>query len=315
MEFRNLANTDHSISSIGMGTWQLAGMMGTVDRKQATGLIRKAIDRGITFVDCAESYGDSEKLVGEALSDGYRDKCFLATKVSTDFSAAGVEKAFKKSLNGLKTDWIDLYQIHSYDPETPVEETLRRMASFQEKGYIRYCGVSNFTVEQLRQARHVLPVVSNQINYNALNRSPEKQMLRYCNREKISVISHSSLAKGLLCGKYEPDHVFASNDERSGFPGYSGKLFADYLAMVEELQKVAAEYNLNIIQAVINWLLAREELTSVLVGPKSIAQLEESTRAAGALTVRSRAVLREQMDKVLDTHDLPPLCPFPNQLV
>ena len=119
--------------------------------------------------------------------------------------------------------------------------------------------VSNFTVEQLQQANKVLPIVSNQINYSALNRSPDQRMIDYCFRKRISVISHSSLAKGILCGKYKTDHAFAPDDERSTFPGYSGELFAKYLAIVAELKKAAEDERLNLVQAAIIWLLAREE--------------------------------------------------------
>jgi aryl-alcohol dehydrogenase-like predicted oxidoreductase len=315
MEYRQLGSTGERISAIGLGTWQLAGMMGAVDRSQSTALIREAIDRGITFIDCAEKYGDSEKLLGDALAGGYRKRCFLATKVSMDFSAGGVERALENSLKALKTDWIDLYQIHRYDPATPVEETLGAMARLKERGYIRFCGVSNFNREQLERSRRAFPVVADQINYNALNRSPEKELLAYCRREQISVITHSSLAKGILCGKYRSDHTFSSDDERSQFPGYSGRLFADYLSVVEELKKVTGEQGLGMVQAAIIWLLALEEVTSVLIGPKSLSQLEESRGMVEGLTRRGMIELRDRMNRVLDTRDLPPLCPFSNQLV
>jgi aryl-alcohol dehydrogenase-like predicted oxidoreductase len=158
-------------------------------------------------------------------------------------------------------------------------------------------------------------VVSDQINYNALNRSPEKQLLNYCRTEKVAVVTHSSLAKGLLCGRYGTDHTFASDDERSGFTGYSGKLFARYLAAVEELKVVAQEHNLSIVQAAIIWLLARVEVTSVLIGPKSISQLEESVEIGEKIARTETAALRERMNRILDAHDLPALCPFPDQLV
>jgi aryl-alcohol dehydrogenase-like predicted oxidoreductase len=315
MESRKLGDTGESISRIGLGTWQLAGMMGAVDRSQSSALIRRAIDSGITFIDCAEMYGDSEQLLGRALADGYRDRCFLATKVSRDFSAGGVRRAVENSLKALQTDRIDLYQIHRYDPSTPVEETLEAMAELQKRGLIRHCGVSNFNSGQLQRAKQSLPVVSDQINYNALNRSAEKQLLDYCRRENVAVIVHSSLAKGLLCGKYTPDHTFAPDDERSGFPGYSGELFARYLGVVEELEKAARDCGLDIVKAAIVWLLAREEVTSVLVGPKSIAQLEESAGADLILTERRMREVRESMNAVLEARSLPALCPFPDQLV
>jgi myo-inositol catabolism protein IolS len=315
MEFRKLGTTKERIPLIGLGTWQLAGMMGAMDRTMSTALVRKAIDSGITFIDTAEMYGDSEQQLGKALSDGYRAKAFLATKVSTDFTANGVKKALENSLKALRTDWIDLYQIHRYDPGVPVEETLQAMASLQEAGSIRYLGVSNFTVEQLREAQAVVPIVSNQINYNALNRSPERRILDYCRQQRISVLSHSSLAKGILSGKYGPDHQFASNDERSGFQGYSGELFAKYLAVTEDLRAAAEKEGFSLAQAAIIWLLAQETVTSVLVGPKSISQLEESEGAVERMAPADRATLRERMNTILDSHNLPPLCPFPDQLV
>ncbi|MBN2551677.1 MAG: aldo/keto reductase [Spirochaetales bacterium] len=315
MEYRQLGGTEEKISAIGLGTWQLAGMMGAVDRSESTALIRGAIDGGVTFIDTAELYGDSEQQVGKALSGGYRDRVFLATKVSKDFTAAGVKKALANSLKALGTDRIDLYQVHRYDPLVPVEETLRAMASLQEQGLIRYCGVSNFTVEQLQRARRVAPIVSNQINYNALNRSAEKRMIDYCRRERIAVISHSSLAKGILSGKYAPDHEFAADDERSTFPGYSGDLFRRVLAVTGRLEQAAEAEGISPAQAAIIWLLAREEVASVLVGPKTESQLDESIEALAALQPAGRSALRHKMNTILDSSDLPPLCPFPDQLV
>jgi myo-inositol catabolism protein IolS len=315
MEFRKLGRTEERVPVIGLGTWQLAGMMGAVDRSSATPLIRKAIDSGLTFIDTAEMYGDSEKQLGKALSGGYRDRVFLATKVSRDFTAEGVKRALENSLKDLRTDRIDLYQVHRYDPDVPIEETLQAVAGLHESGLIRYCGVSNFSVGQLQRAQSVCPIVSNQINYNALNRSPERRMIDYCRGQGISVIAHSSLAKGILSGKYSPDHHFASDDERSAFPGYSGKLFKEYLALTGELRAAAEKEGLSLAQAAILWLLAREGVTSVLVGPKNAAQLEESAGALEALRSAQRIALRERMNEILDSHGLPVLCPFPSQLV
>jgi aryl-alcohol dehydrogenase-like predicted oxidoreductase len=315
MEYRQLGATGEQISSIGLGTWQLAGMMGHMDRGKSTALVRTAIDSGITFIDTAEMYGDSEQQLGKALGQGYRNRVFLASKVSADFTAAGVKNALGNSLKALRTDWIDLYQIHRFDPRVPVEETLQAIAALREAGQIRYCGVSNFTVDQLQRARRVLPVVSNQINYNALNRSPERHMIDYCRKERIAVISHSSLAKGILSGKYTPDHQFASNDERSTFPGYSGELFRRYVAVADELRQEAESQGITASQAAILWLLAREEVTSVLVGPKNISQLQDSAEAVEVLAPDDRTALRERMNTILDSRDLPFLCPSPNQLV
>lgn len=315
MEYRALGATDENIAVLGFGAWPLAGMMGFVDRSQATSLIREAIDSGVTFIDTAEGYGDSEELLGNALGDGYREKCFLATKVSQDFTQEGVKKAVQNSLKALRTDRIDLYQVHRYDPGVALEETLGAISRLKEAGFIRYVGVSNFTVEQLGRAKKILTVVSNQINYNSLNRSPKQHMLPYCRQEKIAVLAHSSLAKGLLGGRYQPTHTFASDDERSSFPGYSGELFAEYLAVVEELKGVAEEEGLSIAQAALAWLLAQEGVTSVLIGPKNRSQLEESAHVIEATGSQRRIELRKRMNDILERYELPPLCPFPDQLV
>jgi aryl-alcohol dehydrogenase-like predicted oxidoreductase len=315
METRKLDGTDEDISVLGLGTWPLAGQMGAVDRSGATRLIRSAVDRGVTLVDTAEAYGDTESILGEALREGYREKVFLATKVSRDFSREGVRRAAETSLRALNTDRIDLYQLHRYEEAVPLEESLEELIRLNREGHIRYIGVSNFNKEQLRRALKAAPVVSNQINYNALNRAPEEEHLDYCRERGVSVIGHSSLAKGLLTGKYKPGHRFAPDDERSDFPGYYGDALAHYLAAVESVAEVARGRGLTPTQAAISWVLAREEVASVLVGPKNEKQLAESIEAAGALSPAERGELRKDLDGVLHRHNLPPLCPFPDQLV
>jgi len=315
MEFRKLGNTEEKISVFGFGTWPLAGMMGEVDTASRVGLIREAIDRGLTFIDTAQMYGNTEELLGEALADGYREKCFLATKVSSDFSAEGVKRAVEHSLKSMKTDRIDLYQLHFYDPDVPLSETLGAIERYREQGIIRLVGVSNFTVSRLQEALSIMDVVSNQINFNTLNRSPEKKMTAFCKKENISVLAHSSLAKGLLSGTYRPGHRFPPDDERSGFPGYSGDLLSRYLAVVDELKDLAGDSGLTVGQAALVWLLTKDAVSTVLVGPKNGSQLAEVADTLDLLEPEGRQRLRREMDGVLDRHDLPHLCPFPNQLV
>jgi myo-inositol catabolism protein IolS len=315
MEHRTLGPTGESISALGFGTWPLAGMMGSVDRSQAVSLIRRAIDSGVTFIDTAEAYGDTEEILGEALADGYRQRCFLATKVSHDFSPAGVRRAAERSLLHMKTDVIDLYQLHNYDPSVPVEETLRAVQELQDSGSVRHLGVSNFSTAQLGEATETARVVSNQINYNALNRAAERDLLPAAFDANVAILVHSSLAKGLLSGKYAPGHTFESNDERSTFPGYSGEPLRRYLTVVEELKQAAAAFKLSMPQASLAWLLARPEVTNVLVGPKSAAQLDEALIAFEKTSPEDRVELRNRMDQVLDSHDIEALCPFPDQSV
>jgi aryl-alcohol dehydrogenase-like predicted oxidoreductase len=289
--------------------------MGHVDRSQAVSLIRRAIDAGVTFIDTAEQYGDTERILGEALSEGYRDRCFLATKVSKDFTATGVRRAVERSLRDMRVETIDLYQLHRFDNSVPLEETLGAVRELQLSGAVRHIGVSNFSAIQLVRATETAPVVANQINYSALNRNPERGLLQAACEANVGVLVHSALAKGILTGKYAPGHVFASNDERSSFPGYSGESLRGYLTVVKELQAIAADYGLTMTQGALGWVLAREEVTSVLIGPKTIDQFEESTSVLCRTSADNRNELRRRMDEVLERHALAPLCPMKHQLV
>ncbi len=315
MEHRTLGPTGESVSALGFGTWPLAGMMGSVDRRNAVDLIRRAIDAGVTFIDTAEAYGDTEEILGEALQEGYRDRCFLATKVSHDFTPSGVRNAAERSLLNMKTEVIDLYQLHRWESSVPLDETLRAVQELQDSGIVRHVGVSNFNTDRLAAATDIAAVVSNQINYNALNRAPEERLLPAAFDANVAILVHSSLAKGLLSGKYKPGHTFEAGDERSSFPGYSGEPLRQYLAVVDELGRIAADAGLSTAQAALVWLLARPEVTNVLIGPKTVKQLEESIGALEKTSPEDRVTLRSRMDEVLDRHGLRALCPFPDQLV
>jgi len=315
MEYRDLGTSGLRVSALCMGTWPLAGRMGALGKSDAVTLIRRAIDQGVTFVDTAEGYGVAEELTGKALGNGYRSKCIVATKVSSDFTADGVRRALDHSLEVLGTDYIDLYQIHRFDRSVRLDETLGAVADAVGAGKIRFVGVSNFTVSQLESARRITPIVSNQINYNALNRSPEMEMLPYCRNNMVALLAHSSLAKGLLSGKYRGGHTFAPDDERSRFAGYSGELLDRYLTLVAELREVAADHGLTSSQASLTWLLSHREVTSVLVGPKSAEQLDEAVPAASGPDEERRKSLKRAMNETIDRHGLPYLCPFEDQLV
>lgn len=315
MEYRTLGPTGESISALGFGTWPLAGKMGSVDRSKAVALVRHAVDSGITFIDTAEAYGDTEEILGEALAGGYRERCFLADKVSFDFTAAGVRNAAERSLLHLKTDVIDLYQLHRYEESVPLDQTLGAVQELQDSGAVRHLGVSNFSAGQLADATEVAAIVSDQINYNALNRAPEQALLPAAFNANISVLVHSSLAKGLLSGKYRPGHRFDPEDERAHFPGYSGEALARYLAVVDELTGIAGDFSLTAVQAALLWLLARPEVTNVLIGPKTEEQVDEAVAALDRTSPEDRVALRSAMDEVLAAHAPEPLCPFPDQLV
>lgn len=280
MQYRQLGQDGPQVPVLGLGAWPLGGGMGHVDEQTAMATIQAAIDNGITLVDTAQAYRTSEATIGQALKGGYRERCFLATKVSGDYSRQGIVAAMENSLRALQVDYVDLYQIHGWNPQYPIEESMETMAQLQAEGKTRYIGVSNFNAQQMAQALQMAPFHSNQPRYNMFDRQIEKEDIPYCERAGIGILSHSPLAKGLLTGKYRPDHKFPADDERANFARFQGETFVRYLAVAERLQAVAGDKGLSLVQLSIAWQLRLPAITCVLVGAKNVAQVEEHVGAA-----------------------------------
>ena len=289
MEHRQLGRDGDRVSVLGLGTWPLGGAMGAVDEATAIATVRAAIDSGITLIDTAQSYYHSEEVIGKALQDGYRQRCFLATKVSLKYSRDDIVAAMENSLRQLKVDCVDLYQIHSWNPEYPIDISMETMLRLQEQGKTRFLGVSNFDAEQMRTAARTAPFHSNQPCYNLLNRAIEEEDIPYCEREGIGILAHSALAKGLLSGRYRPGHQFPEDDERSGEtrtgpfvgPRFSGSRFADYLDVAEKLRGIADEKGITMVQMAVAWLLRLPAVTCALVGAKHPDQVRDHLGAVG----------------------------------
>jgi diketogulonate reductase-like aldo/keto reductase len=232
--YKNLGKTNEKIPAIGLGTYGIGGYMHSdySKDKEAIELIRYAIEIGLNFIDTAEMYGSghTEELIGEAIM-GLREKVFIATKVSpSHFSYEEVIKACERSLKRLKTTYIDLYQLHWPNPSIPIKETMKAMEYLVDKGKIRYIGVSNFSVEETKEAMEALSkyeIVSNQVEYSILERSIEKDLIPYCEREKISIIAYSPLARGA---------IFRGN-------------------AAEVLSRIAKKHNSTISQIALAWLI------------------------------------------------------------
>ena len=280
MNHRQLGKDGPDVPVIGLGAWPIGGGMGDLDHSDCIATVRAAIDSGMTLLDTAQAYRTSEATLGRALKDGYRERCFLATKVSRQYSRKDIEHAIENSLRALDVDCVDLYQIHSWNPQYPIEESMETMARLQEQGKTRFIGVSNFNAAQMQQAYDMAPFHANQPRYNMFDRAIEAEDMGFCKRTGIGILAHSPLGKGLLTGKYAPDHVFPEDDERARSPRFQGELFARYLAVADQLQSVAAEKNITLVQLAIAWLLRREEVTCVLVGAKNPAQVKEHVGAA-----------------------------------
>lgn len=281
MEYRQLGVHGPQIPAIGLGTWPLGGGMGQIDEGTAIATIHAAIDNGITLIDTAQAYRTSEATIGKALRGGYRERCFLATKVSGRYSREAILSAMENSLLALDVEHVDLYQIHNWNPRYPIEESMETMARLREEGKTRYIGVSNFNAEQMGQSLDIARFHSNQPRYTMFDRGIEAEDIPFCAREGIGILVHSPLAKGLLTGKYTPGHTFPPDDERSGFARFQGDTFVRYLTVADRLKEVARDKGLSLIQFAIAWLLRLPAVTCVLVGAKNPSQVEEHLGAVG----------------------------------
>jgi aryl-alcohol dehydrogenase-like predicted oxidoreductase len=287
MQTRQLGKSGPRVSALGFGAWPIGGGMGAVDEAAAIATVRAAIDHGLSLLDTAQAYRGSEALIGRALRDGYRARCFLASKASGDYSPAAIARACEASLRALGVDCIDLYQLHSWRADQPVEDSLAAMLALRDAGKIRFIGVSNYTMPQLERALKVAPIHAVQNRHNAFDREAEAAVLPFCGRAGVGFLSHSPLAKGLLAGGYTAATTFPPDDERSTFRRFKGEEFAAYLAVVEELKAVARDKGVTLVQLALAWLLRLPAVTCVLVGAKSPAQI--AGRAAAARVVFSAA--------------------------
>ncbi len=275
MEQRQLGTDGPWVSVLGLGAWPLGGGMGRVDEGTAIDTVRAAIDNGITLIDTAQAYQDSEAFLGRALRDGYRARCFLATKASFDFTPEGIRAAMADSLRALDTDYVDLYQLHRWEESTPVEDQMAALAALQAEGKTRYLGVSNYSAPQMARALKAARFHADQPAYNLFDRHIEAEILPFCREHGIGILAHSPLAKGLLTGKYTADTVFPADDERSWLPAFQGDAFRRALDVAAQLERLARDKGVTLVQFAIAWLLRDPAITCVLVGAKSPAQVED----------------------------------------
>ncbi len=246
MEYRQLGKSELKPSVIVFGAWAIGGMMwGKADEEDAVAAIRAAMDLGVNAVDTAPAYGlgQSERLVAKALA-GRRDKVLIFTKyglradrtegefffaldtfgapmkVYKNARKQAIFEECERSLRDLNTDYIDLYQCHWRDNTTPLEETMEAMERLIEQGKIRAAGVSNFTVAQIETCSKLVPLASDQPPYSMINRGAEKDILPFCRKNNIGVVVYSPLQRGLLTGKFKPDHQFGPQDHRANQPHF-----------------------------------------------------------------------------------------------
>ncbi|MGO9487369.1 MAG: aldo/keto reductase [Rhodomicrobium sp.] len=296
MKYRRLGESNLLISEIALGSWLTYS--GGVDAATSRACIYKALGLGINFIDTANIYGRgaAETLLGEALAGVPRDKYILATKLyfpMTDsdrgLSSAQIHKQIDASLARLKTDYIDLYQCHRFDPETPLEETMRALTEVVQAGKALFVGFSEWPAEGIRAALEmpgVVRFVSSQPQYSLLWRKPEAEIIPLCQAEGISQIVWSPLAQGVLTGKYKPGEEIAAGTRAAS--STMGTFFREAwlerpaLEAVQRLEPLAAAAGLTLAQFALAWVLRLDNVAAAIVGATRPEQIEENAQAADA---------------------------------
>jgi aryl-alcohol dehydrogenase-like predicted oxidoreductase len=293
MRYRRLGSSDLQVSEISLGSWLTYG--GGVEREQAEACVAKAFDVGINFIDTANAYarGAAETFLGETLQGRPRNSYVLATKLyfpmsDTDkgLSREQVFKQIDASLARLRTDYVDLYQCHRYDWNTPLEETMQALTEVVQAGKARYLGFSEWPPEKIKEALDLPGVekfVSSQPQYSMIWRGPEREIMQLCAENGISQIVWSPLAQGVLTGKYKPG---APPPEGSRVTSDQMNFFMDryddtLLERVQQLQPIADELGITLAQLALAWVLREPNVASAIVGASRPQQVEANAAASG----------------------------------
>ena len=294
MEYRQLGRSDLSVSEISLGSWLTYGV--GVEAEAARACVEKAFDLGINFLDTANVYGRgaAEEFLGETLDGMDRSSYVLATKVyfpmsrkDRGLSAAQIHKQIEASLKRLRTDYVDLYQCHRYDRDTPLAETMEALTDLVREGKARFVGISEWKAPQI-QAALDLPgaarIVSSQPQYSMLYRVPEKQVFPLCEKEGIGNIVWSPLAQGVLTGKYEPGSP-PPEDSRAASRSMGQDMGrwrdVEVLDVVQGLKPIATEAGLTMAQLALAWVLRQPVVSSAIIGATRPSQVEDNAAASG----------------------------------
>jgi aryl-alcohol dehydrogenase-like predicted oxidoreductase len=307
MEYRKLGNSDLRLSAITFGAWAAGGWMwGSTDRNDAVQAIRASFDEGVTSIDTAPIYGQgtSEEIVGEAIKGIPREKVQLLTKFGMRWDLASpkgdfamhtkdnsgkeidvyryaakdsVIKEVEDSLKRLGTDYIDLLQLHWPDSSTPISETMEAMDMLLQQGKIRAAGVCNYTVDQVKEAKHTLNISSNQVPYSMLNRAIEQELVPYALENDLGIIAYSPMERGLLTGKYRGETSLNEGDHRQQyFKKFDGK---DVSGFLDSLHPLATDKSATLAQIVLRWTTLQPGITVVLAGARNSEQAVANAKA------------------------------------
>ncbi len=315
MEIRNLGASGLKISAISYGNWLTHGSQ--VEEDAALACVRQALDEGITTFDTADVYADTkaESVLGKALAGERRDGLEIFTKVYWPTSPGGpndhglsrkrILTGIDGSLRRLGTDYVDLYQAHRYDHETPIEETMEAFADVVRAGKALYIGVSEWRAEEIRAAHELarelhIPLVSNQPQYNMLWRVIEAEVVPSCEELGMGQIVWSPIAQGALTGKYQPGQAAPegsrATDDKGGSDMIRRWLQDDVLERIQKLKPIADEAGLSMAQLAVAWVLQNPNVSSAIIGASRPEQVTENVKAAG---VKLDSALLEKIDGVL----------------
>jgi len=315
VEYRRLGNSGVKVSEISLGSWLTYG--GSVAEEQASACIDRAYEIGINFFDTANVYmrGAAEEIVGRALRGFERDSYFLATKVYFPMGEGPNDRGLSRkhtteqchaSLKRLGVDYVDLYQCHRYDENTPLEETLRTLDDLVRQGKVLYVGVSEWTQGQISDAMRIAKemnldrIVSNQPRYNMIQRKIEDDVIPLCEREGVGQVVFSPLAQGVLTGKYRPGEApergtRAADPESNRF--MQQLMNEEVLSAVDGLRSVASDQGLSMPQLALAWVLRQENVSSAIIGASRPEQVEDNAAASG---VELSPDVISEIDGILD---------------
>lgn len=327
MEYRKLGNTDLELSAITYGAFAIGGnMWGGNEKKDSIASVRASIDNGVTTLDTAPFYGFglSEEMIGEAIKGYDRSKIQLLTKFGLVWdgsnqgkgefffdaeeagktipvykyaSKASVIKEVEDSLKRLQTDYIDLLQIHWPDATTPISETMEALEILLQQGKIRVAGVSNYSVEQVAEARKSLNIASNQIGYSMLNRGVENDLVPYALENDLGIIVYSPMERGLLTGKYFKDGKLKDNDHRNGY--FQQFDLEKVKTFLETITPIAEDKNATLSQLVLRWTSLQPAITVVLAGARNAEQAAANAKAMDInLTAEELAFINAELSKI-----------------
>lgn len=321
MHYRRMGASDFSVSAIGFGCWEMGGTYGSFDEAEVTAAIQRAIDLGVTLFDTARIYGydpglgigtagRSEELLGRALGSR-RGEVLVVTKGALptrpgqkprrDSRYAEVMQDCELSLRALGTDYVDLYLIHWPDPETPMEEPMRALNDLLAAGKVRYVGVSNFSAEQLRSAKALAPIITNQVGYNLFDRRWERAMFPTAAELGIGIMAYGPLAHGLLTGHFTAGMDFGQADWRArgnifGQPLLQGENLTRNLAVVERLKAVVERRGITLPQLALAWVLGNPLVATALSGTRRTDEIEANI---AALEITLSPAERAELDEIM----------------